>query len=181
MNFLSDAAKPYGHLDYLPNPTQDFLAVLPELYNIDIRVYFTLAANIVDFINFKTIRITPKEISEKLDKSHSSICNSFSRLKSKTLPFSSKPLVIQERDMYILPDFRHAALIRNIKDREKRQEDLAKRADALLEKKAKQLSEAFTDEQGYPRKFHINRLKKEVIEELNLDFDPWDLGDNSVS
>ena len=27
MNFLSDAAKPYGHLDYLPNPTQDFLAV----------------------------------------------------------------------------------------------------------------------------------------------------------
>ena len=57
MNFLSDAAKPYGHLDYLPNPTQDFLAVLPELYNTDIRVYFTLAANIIDFINFKTIRI----------------------------------------------------------------------------------------------------------------------------
>ena len=41
MNFLSDAAKPYGHLDYLPNPTQDFLATLPKLYNTDIQVYFT--------------------------------------------------------------------------------------------------------------------------------------------
>ena len=145
MNFLSDAAKPYGHLDYLPNPTQDFLAVLPKLYNTDIRVYFTLSANIIDFINFKTIRITPKEISEKLDKSRPSIRNSLRRLKATTLPFSGKPLVIQERDMYILPDFRHAAMIRNIKEREKRQEDLAKRADALLEKKAKKLGEAFTE------------------------------------
>ena len=182
MNFLSDAAKPYGHLDYLPNPTQDFLAVLPKLYNTDIRVYFTLSANIIDFINFKTIRITPKEISEKLaGKSHSSVCNSIARLKATTLPFSGKPLVIQERDMYILPDFRHAALIRNIKEREKRQEDLAKRADALLEKKAEKLGEAWTDEQGYPRPFHVNRLKKEVIEELNLDFDPWDFGNDSPS
>ena len=98
-------------LDYLPNPTQDFLAVLPELYNTDIRGYFTLAANIIDFINFKTIRITPKEISEKLDKSHPSVCNSIARLKATTLPFSGKPLLIQERDMYILPDFRHAAMI----------------------------------------------------------------------
>ena len=182
MNFLSDAAKPYGHLDYLPNPTQDFLAVLPKLYNTDIRVYFTLSANIIDFINFKTIRITPKEISEILaDKSRPSIRNSLRRLKATTLPFSGKPLVIQERDMYILPDFRHAALIRNIKEREKRQEDWAKRADALLEKKAEKLGEAWMDEQGYPRPFHVNRLKKEVIEELNLDFDPWDLGDDSPS
>ena len=117
MNFLSDAAKPYGHLDYLPNPTQDFLAVLPKLYNTDIRIYFTLSANIIDFINFKTIRITPKEISEKLpDKSRPSIRNSLRRLKATTLPFSGKPLVIQDRDMYILPDFRHAAMIRNIKE-----------------------------------------------------------------
>ena len=72
-------------------------------------------------------------------------------------------------------------MIRNAKDREKRQEDLAKRADALLEKKAKKLGEVWTDEQGYPRPFHINRLKKEVIEELNLDFDPWDWGNDSLS
>ena len=181
MKLLSEEVKPYGHLDYLPNPTQDFIAVLPELYNIDIQVYWTLAANIIDFINFKTIRITSKEISKKLDKSHSSICNSLTRLKATTLPFSSKPLVIQERNIYILPDFRHAAMIRNAKEREKRQEDLAKRADELLEKKAEKLGEAWTDEHGYPRPFHINRLKKEVIEELNLDFDPWDLGDDSPS
>ena len=182
MKLLSEEVKPYGHLDYLPNPTQDFIAVLPELYNIDIQVYWTLAANIIDFINFKTIRITSKEISEKLaGKSRPSIRNSLSRLKATTLPFSGKPLVIQERDMYILPDFRHAAMIRNAKEREKRHEDLAKRADELLEKKAKKLGEAWTDEHGYPRPFHINRLKKEVIEELNLDFDPWDLGDDSPS
>ena len=89
--------------------------------------------------------------------------------------------MIQERDMYILPDFRHAALIRNIKEREKRQEDWAKRADALLEKKAEKLGEAWMDEHGYPRPFHVNRLKKEVIEELNLDFDPWDFGNDSPS
>ena len=89
--------------------------------------------------------------------------------------------MIQERDMYILPDFRHGALIRNAKDREKRQEDLAKRADALLEKKAEKLGEVWTDEHGYLRPFHVNRLKKEVIDELNLDFDPWDLGDDSPS
>ena len=144
MNFLSDAAKPYGHLDYLPNPTQGFLAVLPKLYNTDIRIYFTLAANIIDFINFKTIRITPKEISEKL-------------------PDKSRPS------------------IRNIKEQEKRQEELAKRADTLLEKKAEKLGEAWTDEHGYPRNFHVNRLKKEVIEELNLDFDPWDFDNDSPS
>ena len=181
MKLLSEEVKPYGHLDYLPNPTQDFIAVLPELYNIDIQVYWTLAANIIDFINFKTIRITPKEISKKLDKSHSSICNSLTRLKATTLPFSGKPLVIQERNIYILPDFRQAAMIRNVKEREKRQEDLAKRADKLLEKKARKLGEVFADEHGYPREFHVNRLKKEVIEELNLDFDPWASEDNLSS
>ena len=181
MKLLSEEVKPYGHLDYLPNPTQDFIAVLPELYNIDIQVYWTLAANIIDFINFKTIRIAPKEISKKLDKSHSSICNSLTRLKATTLPFSGKPLVIQERNIYILPDFWQAAMIRNVKEREKRQEDLAKRADKLLEKKARKLGEVFADEHGYPREFHVNRLKKEVIEELKLDFDPWASEDNLSS
>jgi len=179
MNLLSDEWKNYGHLDYLPNFTQDFIAIVPELYNIDIQVYFTLAANIVDFSNGKTIRITPKEISEKLNKSHSSICNSISRLKSKTLPFSRKPLVIQERNIYTLPDFRHAVLIRNAKEREKRKQDLAKRADALLEKKAARLDEVYRDEHGYPKLFHLNRLKQDIIKELNLDFDPWDVDDNS--
>ena len=72
-------------------------------------------------------------------------------------------------------------MIKHATAEQKRQEDLAKRADALLEKKAKKLGEAFTDEHGYPRPFHINRLKKEVIEELNLDFDPWDFGNDSPS
>ena len=151
------------------------------LFSTQNRVKLPIAANIIDFINFKTIRITSKEISKKLDKSHSSICNSLTRLKATTLPFSSKPLVIQERNIYILPDFRHAAMIRNAKEREKRQEDLAKIADELLEKKARKLGEAWTDEHGYPRKFHVNRLKKEVIEELKLDFDPWASEDNLSS
>jgi hypothetical protein len=72
-------------------------------------------------------------------------------------------------------------MLRNIKEREKRQEDLAKRADALLEKKAEKLGEVWMDEHGYPRKFHVNRFKKEVIDELNLDFDPWDFGNDSPS
>ena len=182
MNFLSDAAKPYGHLDYLPNPTQDFLAIAErELTHADIIVYFILAANINDFIDYKTIRILPKEIKEKCGLSRRQIYGSITKLKATTLPFSGKSLVIQERDMYILPDFRHGAMIRNAKEREKRQEDLAKRADELLEKKAEKLGEALTDEQGYPRPFHVNRLKKEVIEELDLDFDPWDFGDDSLS
>ena len=151
------------------------------LFSTQNRVKLPIAANIIDFINFKTIRITSKEISKKLDKSHSSICNSLTRLKATTLPFSSKPLVIQERNIYILPDFRHAAMIRNAKEREKRQEDLAKRADELLEKKAEKLGEAWTNEHGYPRKFHVNRLKNEVIEELKLDFDPWASEDNLSS
>ena len=71
--------------------------------------------------------------------------------------------MIQERDMYILPDFRHAAMIRNIKEREKRQEDLAKRADALLEKKAKKLGEAFTDEHGTRVNFILTVLKKRLL------------------
>ena len=49
--------------------------------------------------------------------------------------------MIQERDMYILPDFRHGAMIKHATAEQKRQEDLAKRADALLEKKAKKLGE----------------------------------------
>ena len=49
-----------------------------------------------------------------------------------------------------------------------------------LRKKRRSLAK-LTDEHGYPRPFHINRLKKEVIEELNLDFDPWDFGDDSPS
>ena len=168
MNFLSDAAKPYGHLDYLPNPTQDFLAIAErELTHADIIVYFILAANINDFINFKTIRITPKEISEKLaGKSRPSIRNSLRRLKATTLPFSGKPLVIQERDMYILPDFRHAAMIRNIKEQEKRQEELAKRADTLLEKKAEKLGEAWMDEHGYPRPFHVICIHKNILSHI---------------
>ena len=48
MNFLSDEAKPYGHLDFLPNSTQDFIAAISELYKIDIEVYFVLAANVID-------------------------------------------------------------------------------------------------------------------------------------
>ena len=112
------------------------------LFSTQNRVKLPIAANIIDFINFKTIRIAPKEISKKLDKSHSSICNSLTRLKATTLPFSGKPLVIQERNIYILPDFWQAAMIRNVKEREKRQEDLAKRADELLEKKAEKLGEA---------------------------------------
>lgn len=182
MNILSDESKPYGHLDYLPNPTQDFIAVIPELYNTDIQVYFVLAANVIDLINAKTRRITPKEISEKLpDKSLGSIRLSLHRLKSKILPFSRKPLVIQERDIYTLPDFRNATIIRNAKEQEKRKQDMAERADALLEKKAERLGELYRDDLGYPKLFHLNRLKKEVIKELNLNFDPWESDDNSSS
>lgn len=182
MNFLPDEENPYGHLDYLPNSTQDFINVIPELYNTDILVYFVLAANVIDFANAKTRRITPKEISEKLpDKSLGSIRLSLHRLKSKILPISRKPLVIQERDVYTLPDFRRATIIRNAKEQEKRKQDMAERADALLEKKAAKLGELYRDDLGYPKLFHLNRLKKEVIKELNLDFDPWETDENPSS
>ena len=60
MNFLSDAAKPYGHLDYLPNPTQDFLAIAERklypyrysgLFHHYLRISLILST-------IKTIRIT---------------------------------------------------------------------------------------------------------------------------
>ena len=106
---------------------------------------------------------------------------SLSRLKTTKLPFSGKPLIEQDRDMYIFWDFQHAQMIKHATAEQKRQEDLAKLADELLEKKAKKLGEVFTDEHGYPRNFHVNRLKKEVIEELKLDFDPWASEDNLSS
>ena len=50
-----------------------------------------------------------------------------------------------------------------------------------LRKKQENSAKFSTDEHGYPREFHVNRLKKEVIEELNLDFDPWASEDNLSS
>ena len=178
MKLLSEEVKPYGHLDYLPNPTQDFIAAMPQLQGVDIYIYFVLASNINDFINFKTKRVTPKVIAEQSGKSTYQFYKSRRRLKTTKLPFSGKPLIEQDRDMYIFWDFQHAQMIKHATAEQKRQEDLAKIADELLEKKAKKLGEVFTDEHGYPRNFHVNRLKNEVIEELKLDFDPWASEDN---
>lgn len=114
MEFSTDKFTFYGPLEYLPASTQEFITIVPELYKIDLQVYFTLAANIDDFTNFRTTPITPKEISEKLNKSHSSICNSLRRLKSTKLPSSGKPLIIQEHDTYIFPDFQRASIIQNL-------------------------------------------------------------------
>ena len=78
---------------------------MPQLQGVDIYIYFVLASNINDFINFKTKRITRKVIAEQSGKLVQNVNRSISHLKAVILPFSGKPLLEQDRDMYIFGIF----------------------------------------------------------------------------
>ena len=168
-----DVRKPFGHLEYLPNFTQDFWSIVPELQGVDIYIYGVIACNINNFVDWKTKRLTAKEIAELSGKSIRQVYNSINHLTAARLP-SGKPVMIKDRDMFIFPDFRMAHTIRIANEQAQRRAELAQRAYDLLEKKAAELEEFTRDRDGNPREFHIDRLKNEIIEELNLDFNPFE-------